>query len=187
MTQLRTPLFLDTEFTGLERSGELISIAIVAGEARWFYAEFTDYSPALLSAWHHQYVLPYLYFNTNYARPEIPAGCILMQGDSTQIVASLQTWLAPFGAVEIWADVLAYDWVFFCELFGGALHLPDSIFYIPMDFPTLLRAHQLDPDTDRLALAGLPADTNRHNALTDARILSICYRKLLAQSGTLQK
>lgn len=187
MTPLRTPLFLDTEFTGLERRGELISLGMVAEENQWFYAEFTDYNPALLSDWHRENVLPYLYFGPAIPTQAAPAGCVLMQGDGGQIVQALRHWLTGFGSVEIWADVLAYDWVFFCELFGGALHIPKNIFYMPMDFATLLWAHHLDPDTDRLALSGLPADTKRHNALTDAKILNRCFYELIAKSADYKK
>jgi len=187
MTPARTPLFLDTEFTGLEQQGELISLAIVADEPRWFYAEFTDYNPVLLTDWHRENVLPYLYFGTNATKPIVPADCILMEGDSGQIVQALREWLTGFNSVEIWADVLAYDWVFFCELFGGALHIPQNIFYMPMDFATLLRVRNLDPDTDRVALSGLPADTKRHNALTDAQILNRCFYELMAKSDGQKK
>lgn len=187
MTPPRTPLFLDTEFTGLERRGELISLAVVAGENRWFYAEFTDYNPALLSDWHRENVLPYLYFGSAITTPAAPVGCILIQGAGEQIVQALLNWLTGFGSVEIWADVLAYDWVFFCELFGGALHIPQNIFYMPMDFATLLRARNLDPDTDRLALSGLPADTKRHNALADAKILNRCFYELMTKSDGQKK
>jgi hypothetical protein len=93
--------------------------------------------------------------------------------------AALTAWLADFGAVEIWADVLPYDWVLFCELFGGALHLPANVFYIPFDLATLLRCRGLDPDQDRATLAAWPSDAVRHNALSDARITADCYRKLM--------
>ncbi|MDZ4679324.1 MAG: hypothetical protein SH848_17645 [Saprospiraceae bacterium] len=44
MPPQRTLLFLDTEFTGLERKGELISLAVVAGENHWFYAQGYDWN-----------------------------------------------------------------------------------------------------------------------------------------------
>ena len=36
-------LYLDTEFTGLEQSAQLISIALVSADERTFYVEFIDY------------------------------------------------------------------------------------------------------------------------------------------------
>jgi hypothetical protein len=171
----RTPIFLDTEFTGLNQSAQLISIALVRDDGHWFYAEFTDYDAGLLSEWHRRNVTPHLYFNGKQAPPEAPDGCVMMQGDAAEITAALRPWLDALGPVEIWADVPAFDWVLFCELFGGALNLPGNIFYIPFDFATLLRVFRLDPDADRLALSGLPADTPRHNALADARMLAHAF------------
>ena len=54
-------IFLDTEFTGLQQDADLISVAMVSEDDRWFYAEFTDFDAAKLSDWHKENVLPYLF------------------------------------------------------------------------------------------------------------------------------
>jgi len=51
-------IFLDTEFTGLHQSGQLISLALVSMDGRWFYAEFTDYDAESLSDWYWQPIVP---------------------------------------------------------------------------------------------------------------------------------
>lgn len=176
----RTPLFLDTEFTGLRQNAQIISIALVCDDERWFYAEFNDYDPGLLTDWHREHVLPHLYFADVKTVPQAPSHSVIMSGDVQEIAAALKNWLGGFDAVEIWADVLPYDWVLFCELFGGALNLPPNVFYIPFDIATALRMQHSDPDMDRLLLAGMPPDLPRHNALDDARICRMCHARLEA-------
>ncbi len=44
-------IFLDTEFTGLTQSTQLISLALVADTGEEFYAEFTDYELEDASDW----------------------------------------------------------------------------------------------------------------------------------------
>lgn len=176
-------LFLDTEFTGLKQSAELISLALVSEEEEWFYAEFADYHTAALSDWHREHVLPHLFLGQG-ERPGYAGGNgTATRGNRAEVREALEGWLAQFGKIEAWADVPAYDWVLFCELFGGALHLPENIFYIPFDFATLLKAHGLDPDTPRESLAESWAKRHegaKHNALYDAFLLREGYRKLMA-------
>lgn len=79
----------------------------------------------------------------------------------------------------------AYDWVLFCDLFGGALHIPSHIHYIVRDLATLLLCKGMDPDTDRFAMAfgehnPPPAGLARHNALADAWGGMRCVELLMA-------
>lgn len=176
-------LFLDTEFTGLQQSAGLISLALVSEDGRWFYAEFTDYDTAALSDWHRENVLPYLFLEQGKRPGYAARGGTAARGNRAEVKEALAGWLAQFEKAEVWADVPAYDWVFFCELFGGALCLPRHIFYIPFDFATLLKANGLDPDTPRESLAEGWASRHegaRHNALYDAFLLREGYRSLMA-------
>ena len=91
-------------------------------------------------------------------------------------------------SVEIWSDCLAYDWVLFCELFGGALNknLPNNVYYIPFDICTLFKMKGIDPDISREGYAGMAygegADDEKdtkHNALWDAMVIKGCYERLV--------
>lgn len=175
-------IFLDTEFSGLEQSAFLISLALVSEDGDWFYAERTDFEPRVLSQWHQDHVLPYLFSQLKIHQPDfIDRPGTFVSGDASTLLTALRSWLAPFPLVEIWADVLAYDWVLFCELFGGALHLPQNIHYIPFDFSTLLKLKNVDPDISRTQLVPEWAGLNsamRHNALFDACLLREGYLRL---------
>lgn len=178
-----TKLFLDTEFTGLHQNTTLISLALVAETGEEFYAEFTDYDPSQLNEWLREHVLPKLFITNNREFDKKQNG-IYLKGDSTVIKSSLQQWISKFEAVEIWADVLAYDWVLFCQLFGGAMQIPGNIFYAPFDLATaLMITRYINPtgqnsgDISRYKFVG--SDTTcQHNSLYDARVEKLCWDKI---------
>jgi hypothetical protein len=175
-------LILDTEFTGLHQQARLISLALCAQDGAEFYAEFLDYAAAGCDPWVIEHVIP----RTRWlSRPGASPGATtegqvrLCFGDSAQVTAELRPWLAQWDAIEVWGDCLAYDWVLFCELFGGARSIPGHIGYIPLDLATLFKLKGLDPDTDRASFAGISgADQGRHNALWDARVQVACLALL---------
>jgi hypothetical protein len=178
-----TRIFLDTEFTGLHQKTTLISLAMVAETGEEFYAEFTDYDRTQLSGWLHENVLTKLWLTHNMDFEKASNGTYLT-GDSTTIKAAMQKWLSQFEGIEFWADVMAYDWMLFCELFGGALNIPANIFFAPFDLATALRlnghikpAGQFTGDISRYEFAGVDSG-KQHNALEDARVEKICLSKL---------
>ena len=96
----------------------------------------------------------------------------------------LTEWLVSFDEkIYIWSDCLAYDWVLFCELFGGALEIPDCIYYIPFDLCTLFQVHGVDPDISRETFVEVDSELyEKHNALWDAHVIKSCYEKLTSLS-----
>ncbi len=185
---MQTKIFYDAEFTGLQQHNQLISLALCAEDGRAFYAEFSDFDRAQCDAWIHEHVLSvtrwaqYLGAAPYQAQEDELQLCF---GDSAAIKQALLTWLMPYQQVEIWADCLAWDWVLFCELFGGALHLPKQIFYMPFDLVTLFYCQGIDPDISRVEFVqqqGLPIPPGQvHNALFDAYITRQCYQLLIAR------
>jgi hypothetical protein len=89
----------------------------------------------------------------------------------------LEKWLAQFDAVEFWGDVCHYDWVVFCEIFGGAFSIPKNVYYICFDVATLFMDYGLDPDTDRESFVRkhLVKEYGQHNALDDANKTHDCF------------
>ena len=182
-------IFFDTEFTGLHQDTSLISIGCVSEEGYTFYATLKDYDRKQVDEWIKKNVLA----NLLYTEGDQDFGVINIT-DAKGIRSKrhygittpeckdlLLEWLRQFGDdVVMWSDCLAYDWVLFCQLFGGAMKVPSFINYIPRDICTLFEVKGVDPDIDRVAYAGIKEV--KHNALADALLIKACYKKLMTDS-----
>ena len=162
-------------------------MGLVADDGQQFYAEFTDYDRSQCDEWILQNVIRH----TRWLNRELPSkpvveqqqNCLMVYGNSQYIVRQLRNWLSRYPSINVWADCYAWDWVLFCELFGGALQIPENIFYMPGDLVTLFMLNGLDADTDREAFAELDQNLPpRHNSLTDALLTQACFHKLKAKS-----
>lgn len=182
-------LFYDSEFTGLDQSARLISLGFSSDGGDEFYAEFSDCDLGHCDGWIHANVLAHTrWLRQGEVGPLLrqEGGLTLCLGGAGFVRGHLAAWLGRFPAIQVWADCPAWDWVLFCELFGGALHIPKPVFYLPLDLATLFHCAGLCPDTPRAAFAGLDAiDATDvpHNALWDARILKACHARLSAKLG----
>ncbi len=178
-----TRLYYDSEFTGLHQATTLISIGLCSEDGAAFYAEFSDYDADQCDDWlRTQVVTKTRWLSRNQAGPidTREEDTRLVLGNRKHVRRALSDWLGQWPNIEIWSDCLAYDWVLFCELFGGARHLPANLHYIPLDLATALQQQGLDPDLDRADFAGLN-NSVQHNALDDARIIRACHQKLLRE------
>jgi hypothetical protein len=169
-------VYFDTEFTGLRQRTTLISIGLISDDGRTFYAELNDYDGSQIDDWLRDNVLAHLRFLETRSTPKLDLEHHAMKGDRYAVSASLREWLAQWDKVVMWSDCLAYDWVLFCELFGGAMDIPSNVYYIPMDLSTLLYAKGVDPDVSREDLAEITGA--KHNALHDAKVIRACVRAL---------
>jgi hypothetical protein len=169
-------IFIDTEFTELTRRAALISIGLVAENGDLFYAELSDYDAEAVNPWVRDNVLPWLSGDLLPAAGANTEPVMLCSGNSEAVAQALRVWLQRYGganAVEIWADVLAWDWLLFCDLFGGAFSIPEQVHYIPRDLSTLLWAQGLNPDEQRENLGEVTythpqLKLAKHHALYDA-------------------
>lgn len=185
-------IFIDTEFTGLHKQSTLISLALVAESGEAFYAEFNDYDKGQLNEWLTTNVIDKLVLQpgdcfNNYAAYNI-------YDNRHNIAQAILKWIAQFGdkenSIQIWGDCPAWDWVLFNDLFGYDKHyiprLPRQIHYIPMDLAVLACLKGLEPDFNRFQFVKelLPnADIDKqHNALVDARVLQLCYNKIMKEA-----
>lgn len=195
-------VFFDTEFTGLHQQTTLISIGMVAEDGRTFYAEFNDYDAGQIDDWLQKNVIYRLlfkeppegqqeYWAQSRVKPDVSlhsAWNLQLRGDKADVANSLREWLSQFDSIEIWSDCLAYDWVLFCDLFGGAMRIPENVYYIPFDICTLLMAQGVDPDVNReeFAVGWLddPGEVpHKHNALWDAKVIKACYSRLISMGS----
>ena len=101
-----------------------------------------------------------------------------MKGAKPFVRSELSKWLLKFPSVKMWSDCLAYDWVLFNELFGGAFSIPKSVYYIPFDICTMFKIKGIDPDINREQFAEISGGV-KHNALWDARVIMACYDKMM--------
>lgn len=172
-----TKLFFDTEFTGLHQKTTLISIGIISDCGKTFYAELTDYDKSQVDDWLEQNVISNLYLTENDNAAFLDKWII--KGDTTTVKEALTVWIAQFEQVEIWSDCLSYDWVLFNQIFGHAFSIPKNIYYIPFDICTLFKVKGIDPDTNREQYSEMVKNSTKHNALWDAKVIKLCYEKLI--------
>jgi len=172
-------LFFDTEFTGLVKNTDLISIGIVDSLTDdVFYAEFTDYNEELIDKWLEDNVIA----NLNIDKDIILDNNFSIKGDTKYIVDKLLYWLDKIGSNKPFlfiSDCMSYDWVLFNELFGGAKSIPENIFYIPYDICTLFMERGIDPDINREEYAEIEDMEGKHNSLHDAKVIKKCFNKLV--------
>lgn len=169
-------VFFDTEFTGLHQNTTLISIGLISECGKTFYAELTDYDKSQVDDWINQNVI------SNLTMTEANNAAFL---DSWRLVADIKTvkealllWFEQFEEVEIWSDCLSYDWVLFNQIFGHAFNIPKNIYYIPFDICTLFKQKGIDPDISREEFSDMKNESQKHNALWDAKVIKRCFELL---------
>ena len=124
-------IFFDTEFTGLHRDAQLISIGMVAQNGRKFYGEFTDYEiDHRLDKWVKDNVIIHTTSFDEDFKYQIKSdkNTVFVVGPERHIRYALSDWLEHFGEpIQLISDVCHYDMVLFCDLFGGAFHIPKCV------------------------------------------------------------
>lgn len=157
-------IILDCEFTQLNASAKLISLALVAEDGRELYVELTDsYDLADCSEFVIEHVLPQL-------DPKA-CGCT---------VAEAKTRLAQFisgfrEVVQICSDAPDWDWEFFCEMMYVNGKWPGNVRNQPGNLIQMLNDKIQDDGQYLEDQPELP-----HHALLDARQLAHIYRSVIA-------
>lgn len=159
-------LFLDCEFTQLNKDTKLISLALVTETGDEFYVELTDtYDIEDCSEFVVQHVLPQLDTQTY--------GVTLVEAQS-----SLLAFLSDLeGPLEICSDAPDWDWDFFCQLAYVDHRWPVNVANRASNLILLFKHLQPD-DSGSVTLPELP-----HHALLDARLLADLYRRLTTGSN----
>jgi len=159
-------LFLDCEFTQLNRDTKLISLALVSEAGHEFYVELTDtYLVEDCSDFVILNVLPQLNLAAH--------GQTLVEAQS-----SLLAFLSDLeGPLEVCSDAPEWDWDFFCKLAYVNRRWPGNVANRATNLILLFRHLEAD-DIGNVTLPELP-----HHALLDARLLADLYRRLTAGSN----
>lgn len=159
-------LFLDCEFTQLNKDTKLISLALVTETGDEFYVELTDtYAIEDCSEFVVQHVLPQLDTQTH--------GVTLVEAQS-----SLLAFLSDLeGLLEVCSDAPDWDWDFFCQLAYVDHRWPVNVVNRATNLILLLR-HLEANHIGNVVLPELP-----HHALLDARLLADLYSRLATGSN----
>jgi len=179
----KTKVFFDCEFTGLHQGTTLISIGAISECGKTFYAELTDYNLLQVDTWIEENVLSKLHLDIEKHGLN-SSSCVgndwLFKGTKYETGVILKAWLKQFEKAVMWSDCLAYDWVLFNDLFGGAFNIPENVYYIPFDICTVFEMIGINPDVSRekFGCGEVYAEMPKHNALWDARVIKMCYEKL---------
>ena len=177
----KTKIFFDTEFTGLHQNTTLISIGLISECGKTFYAELTDYDKSQIDNWLQENVINNLYLNEEehgIDSSSLSGKHTKYLGKTFDLKLALQDWFSQFKEVEIWSDCLSYDWVLFNQIFGHAFNIPKNVYYIPFDICTLFQVKGIDPDISRETFSEMTEESQKHNALWDAKVIKECYYKL---------
>ena len=142
--------FYDTEFIEDGVTIDLVSIGVVDEDGREFYAISTEFDPTKAGPWVRANVLAKL---PSPASPAYRSRAAIRE-------SLLQFLLAPGGEIELWAWYAAYDHVTLAQLWGAMPALPREI-------PRF--THELAQRWEDAGRPPLPAGTDRHDALADAR------------------
>lgn len=181
--------FFDCEFTGLHKNTTLISIGIVAENGNSFYWEFLDYDKSQVDEWIEKNVLSFTYFLRENSDVEalISPNVVSNKGTKERCATELKMWFNHLGeSVELVSDVSHYDMVLFCDIFGGAFKVPNSVAPTCIDINQMLADyHKTDIATafdisreEFLSTNGVIVKGDKHNALYDAKVIKEIYNIL---------
>lgn len=176
-------LYYDCEFSGLHQHTTLISIGFISDDNKCFYAEYTDYDVSQIDDWIQTNVIDNLLMKDvtedSYVKVANSTSSTYVKGNSSFVKQKLEEWLSQFDKIEMWSDCLSYDWVLFNEIWGHAFDIPKNILYIPFDISTVFKLKGIDPDISREDYVGVTNKESKHNALFDAKVIKLCYEKLM--------
>jgi hypothetical protein len=149
-------LFLDTEFTDLRPDNQLISIALVSENGKWFYAELTDsYERCECSDFVMNFVLPFLK-GGEYRMTE------------NECALKMATWIEELGdEYMIACDNISWDLPHLHRLLNKTRLWPENL-----SKTERFKFMVMDDDAERIVME---YDFDIHNALDDAKAMQIAY------------
>ena len=162
-------IFLDTEFSSLNPyNGEILSIGMVKPNGEELYLELKHEGES--DDWVKENILP------NLKGPKVSKEKAIEKIKS--FVGSKKPFMISF--------INSYDVVYWYKLFADRKE--DPLFWIPIDFASILFALGLNPTPDHYRKLcenlGIKLDQyHQHNALDDARLLKDTYLRIMETSA----
>ena len=190
-------VYFDTEFCGLKKSTDLISIGLVTEEGKTFYGEFSDFDQSVYAdPWLKSNVLN----NTVYLKDGVPntvhvgspdSDHQIIFGSKDMIRNCLEQFLESIRGkedIQLVSDVCHYDMVLFIDIFKDAFHLPDFISPCCVELNQMIAKYYnitgyeaFDKNREGILKEhGIPLPTtsigDKHNSLFDAKVIYEIYK-----------
>lgn len=182
-------IFFDTEFTGLHKDTNLISIGLISENGKEFYAEISGIDDRDIDDnWLKENVLNHtVEYGNGYVLDIVDDENNYYVGSKQDIASFLQEWLMQFDDIELVSDVCHFDMVLFIDLFGSAFDVPMNIcpacYDINQDIARLYNLSLKDAfDYSREKILeghNVNVTGEKHNAMYDARVIKTLYEILI--------
>ena len=179
-------IFFDTEFTGLHKNTELISIGLIAENGYTFYGEITNYDKSQVDDWIQKNVINNLKHNGHHIIEETKESYEISM-NFEEVSLTLNKWLKQFDTVEWVSDVCHYDMVLLIDLLtnhGSALDLPygkinSACHDINQDIAEAYHISEIlafDKSREEiLKESKIEITGEKHNSLYDAKVIKAIY------------
>lgn len=198
-------VYFDTEFTGLRKNTDLISIGLVNHKGDTFYAELNDFDENKCDDW----IIDNVYANLTYPETVKMDGRWTITGNKEEVRNMLIEWLdtyVPNKAVQFVSDVSHYDFVLLVDLLSGgktAMELPSRVSPCCLDinqdiatsiyrnipegkdekefnenFVPIAEAFNISREQIAQDYVDGIGDVKKHNALYDAKVIREIHRHL---------
>lgn len=197
-------IYFDTEFTGLYKDTDLISIGMVTDDNKSFYAEFNDYDKdiCIKNPWLNENVISHLLItdieNGSGTDLNLADGThvdMWVKGNKKAVKNAIIDFIYPYHAkdkddtIQLVSDCSHYDMVLFIDIFGTAFDIPTYVspvcYDINYDISDFLKmpinkAFDISREVFLSKISGEESiSTNKkHNALYDAMIIKGIYDTL---------
>lgn len=176
-------IYFDTEFNGLYKDTDLISIGLVSEDGKEFYGEIADDKLKWTDDWIAENVLANTIYYGGKDVDSIVDEENYYVGSKEEIQGALRHWLRQFDDVQLVSDVCHYDMVLFIDLFGTAFDLPKNVnaschdinqdiadyYYINENEAFEINREDILKDND------IFIDGEKHNSLYDAKVIKEIY------------
>ena len=181
-------IYFDTEFTGLRKDTDLISIGCISEDGETFYGECNDYDKTKCDQWLKENVISELIHDNHLDKWEEGVADHQVYGTRKEVMYALKDWLQQFDSIQLVSDVCYYDMVLFIDLFGHADDIPKSIAPCCHDINQDISAYfgitekeAFDLNRENiLEMLGVEIDSiNKHNSLYDANIIRGIYQNMI--------
>lgn len=175
-------IFFDTEFTGLQKDTNLISLGLVTDDNKELYLEIDNLDIEHMDNWIKENVLKNTVVYGDLRVEDITEEKNYYRGDKFFIRDRLNDFLSQYNDVQFVSDVCHYDFVLLIDLFGSAFDLPDNVnpscHDINQDIAHMFNISEreaFDKSREDLVKEDIENIKFKHNSLYDAKVIKRIY------------